>query len=141
MFPDGRPSASQLVDFIKHALKDSTNLQHLNVDGSVSKASVKVLYEGQTGAVFNSVLANDLAERGGSEVGTIDRTKLGQFLFRSDIQRYVEGEIDFKSLNALVSYNFVRQNPVDKVIALMPDEASRQSTFVQDSRTISVNGN
>jgi len=124
-YPNGKPSVAQLEAFINKALEDPENLQRLNLDGTVTKTSVKVLYEGQIGSVWNSALANDFANRAGSEVGTIDLTKLGQFVFRSDLEKIIkeEDEIDFKTLNEDLSKNFIEQNPVDKYKLFLPDEA------------------
>ena len=124
VFANGSPTVAQLNVFITEALTDSENLQRLQVDGSITKASVKVLYEGQVGNVWNSALANDFAERAGSEVGTIDRTKLGQFVFRSKLKTFVDGltgEIEF-DINKDLSKEFIKQNPVDKYKFFLPDE-------------------
>lgn len=87
----------------------------------MSRVSVKALYEGKTGDVWRSVLANVFAERGGSSVGSIDRTNMGQFVFRSNLDALVS-EIDWRSLNEGISEQFVRQNPVEKYVVFSPDQ-------------------
>lgn len=90
IFENGKPSLDNLLNFVDNALKDPTNLHRLLSNGETVRPTLKVFYEGQTNSVFNSVLANDFVERAGPEAVSIDRTKLGQLLFRGDLDNVIE---------------------------------------------------
>jgi hypothetical protein len=75
-------SQADLDRFLGEAYKDDKNLYRLMSDGSVRQPTLKVFYDGQTNGVYNSVLANDFVERAGPGAVSLDRTRLGQFIFR-----------------------------------------------------------
>lgn len=93
----------------------------------MARATLKVLYEGQTQGIHNSVVANDYAERVGPEAGTIDRTKLGQFLFRSKLDEVPGWLAELDDQNRELSKAFVAQNPVDKYTIFTGDSWNDKS--------------
>lgn len=108
----------------------------MNPDGSVTRATVKALYDGQTQGVFNSVIANDFAERAGSDVGTIDRTKLGQLLFRSNLELAIpelQNPQILDGLNAKLSESFVSQNPVEKYVAFTGEKITDDAIILKQA--------
>ncbi|HET9638457.1 MAG TPA: calcium-binding protein, partial [Allosphingosinicella sp.] len=116
--------------FVTEALNSDENLYRLLPDGTVVRPTLKVFYDLKTGDVFNSILANDFVERAGNTAVSIDKTKLGQFLFRSRLADVVDGFDGSAALavNERLSEAFAGKNPVGTHVLFTPDRASLDPT-------------
>ena len=145
-FSGSKITIVQLEQFIKDAIDGkvgSNNLYRLSADGSTVKPTVKVFYEGRvggsigadnkySGGAFNSVLANDFIERAGDGAVSLDRTKLGQFVLRSQLEMVVEGgleEADKFVLNRTISAAYATQNPVETNVVFAGDKGSTNPNY------------
>jgi hypothetical protein len=137
-FTGGGVTHSELQQFVKDAIEGKVgenNLYRLKSDGTTVKPTLKVFYDGAIGGaidatgrylggIFNSVVANDFVERAGDSAVSLDRTKLGQFLFRSNLENVVVGGLDKAQrdgLNEAISEAYAKQNPVKTNVAFAPD--------------------
>src|SRR3954471_12092289 len=122
-FNGNKVTLAQFESFFGQALENPENLYRLMPDGSVRRPTVKVFYDGQTNGVFNSVNANNYVERAGPNAVSIDKTKLGQFLFRSGLQNVVEGGYNELLLNQQLSTKYASTLPVERNVLFVPDRA------------------
>lgn len=120
-FNGTKVSLATFEDFFKNALLDEKNLYRLNADGSLTRPTLKVFYDGRTNGVFNSVIANDFVERAGSGAVSLDRTKLGQFLFRSNLQNVIDGPFNSLTYNQELSAKYASTLPVQKNVMFLPE--------------------
>jgi hypothetical protein len=131
-------SLAQFQEFVNDALRDNSNLERLMPNGSVGQASIRILYERQTGGVFNQIHANSLMSRIGSDAVTIDQTKLGQLLFRSNISNFVEGIESFHidRLGRILSEAFSGVRSVRNTIIHPPEQASIPEGYAAENASI-----
>ena len=105
--------------FLGEAYNDNRNLYRLMSDGSVRQPTTKVFYDGQTNGVYNSVNANSFVERAGPSAVSIDRTKLGQFIFRSQLESFING-YNAEFYNQQLSGRYASTNPVKTNVSFVP---------------------
>jgi hypothetical protein len=132
-FTRGKPSFSDLAGFIDAKASDNTNFYRLLDNGSKVAASIKVFYDGQTQGAFNSVVANDYAQRMGTDVVTLDRTAMGQFAFRSQLDKYIDGglsDLNKIFINQKVSAHYAEKNHVQKNVVFIGEKASFDPTSI-----------
>jgi hypothetical protein len=114
---------AEFEKFFNAALGNDENLYRLMSDGSTRRPTLKVFYDGQTNGVFNSVLANDFVERAGANAVSLDRTKLGQFLFRSNLQNVIDGGFNSGTYNRQLSAVYASTLPVERNVLFLPSRA------------------